>query len=272
MQIENHTLYYIYDPMCSWCYAFEQSLAELHKQLPPLISFKAILGGLAPDTNEPMPVETRQMVQHAWQRIEQTVPDMRFNFGFWTKNTPIRATYPACRALLAAQQQAPESVETLRKNIQHAYYQEARNPSLDSTLIDCAAQSGLNIETFSQALNSTEIKIKLAEHIRFSQSLGVNSYPSLRLVLNDDIHTLAINYTQITPTLRQINTLLDKYKKHPIESPCIRQCCLNNDDICLGCFRALEEITGWAYYSETEKQTVLDHASQRKSLYNKELI
>ncbi|MGZ8185918.1 MAG: DUF1289 domain-containing protein [Methylobacter sp.] len=27
-----------------------------------------------------------------------------------------------------------------------------------------------------------------------------------------------------------------------IASPCIRNCCLNNDDICLGCFRSLHEI------------------------------
>ncbi|WP_239649575.1 DUF1289 domain-containing protein [Methylocucumis oryzae] len=23
-----------------------------------------------------------------------------------------------------------------------------------------------------------------------------------------------------------------------IDSPCVRNCCLNNDDVCLGCFRS----------------------------------
>ena len=159
-----------------------------------------------------------------------------------------------------------------RQQIQHAYYQEAKNPSLDDTLINCAEQTGLNIETFSQALNSTGIKLKLTEHIHFSRSLSVSSYPSLRLVLDEKIYNIAINYTQSTPLLNQINQLLDVHTHRSIESPCIRQCCLNNDDICLGCFRALTEITQWAYYSETEKQTVLKHALQRKTLYNKNLI
>ncbi|MDT8424369.1 MAG: DsbA family protein [Methyloprofundus sp.] len=272
MQIENNTLYYVYDPMCSWCYGFEQTLADLQRQLPQSLSFKAILGGLAADTSEAMPAETQTMIQQAWHRIQQTVPEMHFNFDFWIKNTPLRSTYPACRALLAAEQQTPELVAALRKNIQQAYYQEAKNPSLDTTLIDCAAQVGLNIEQFSSALNSIAIKIKLAEHIQFSRNLDVNSYPSLRLALADEVYNIAINYSDATPSLKQINTLLDKQQKAIIESPCIRQCCLNNDDICLGCFRTLDEITQWSYYSNTEKQSALAHAAQRKTLYNKNLL
>jgi len=212
MQIKNSTLYYFYDPMCSWCYAFEKSLLELQKQLHQLLSFKPILGGLAPDATEPMSVETQSMVQHAWQQIEKNVPDMRFNFDFWTQNIPLRSTYPACRALLAAEQQSPLQVESLRKNIQQAYYQEAKNPSLDAILIDCAAQSALNIEQFSRDLNSTGIQRQLIEHIEFSRSLSVNSYPSLRLVLNDEIYTIDISYTEVNSMLNQINTLMDVHK------------------------------------------------------------
>lgn len=272
MQIENNTLYYVYDPMCSWCYAFERTLTKLQEQLPQSLSFKAILGGLAADSTEPMLGETQAMIQQAWRRIEQTVPEIYFNFDFWSENIPLRSTYPACRALLAAEEQAPEFVPMLRRNIQQAYYQKAKNPSLDNILIDCAAQTGLNIEQFSAALNSTTIKIKLAEHIQFTRTLEVNSYPSLRLVLTNEVYNIAINYSDVTPIITQISTLLNRHKSISIESPCIRKCCLNNEDICLGCFRDLNEITQWAYYSNTEKQQVLDQVTQRKTLYNKNLI
>jgi len=272
MQTENNTLYYIHDPMCSWCYAFEQALSELQQQLPQSLNFKVILGGLAADTTEPMPTETQAMIQQAWQRIEQTVPNVHFNFNFWTENTPLRSTYPACRALLAAAQQAPELSSILRQNIQQAYYQEAKNPSLDKVLIECAKDSGLEVEKFSITLNSTKIKIKLAEHIQFARTLEVNSYPSLRLVLKEEVHNIAINYADATSMLTQINSLLQKHQNTSIDSPCIRQCCLNSDDICLGCFRALDDITQWAYYSNPEKQHALDCAAQRETLYNKNLI
>jgi len=272
MQIENNTLYYIYDPMCSWCYAFEKTLLELQQQLPSTLNFKYILGGLAPDSTEPMPAETQTMVQQAWRQIEQTVPNLHFNFDFWSQNTPHRSTYPACRALLAAEQQTPDLSSTLRQVIQKAYYQEAKNPSLDDILIECAAQTSLDIKKFNNALNSMEIKIKLDQHIQFSRSLKVHSYPSLCLILNDQIYNININYTDSTNIIKQVDTLLVQHQAPTTPSPCIKQCCLNTEDICLGCFRHLDEITQWAYYSNTEKQTVLMSAEQRKTTYNKTLI
>jgi len=93
-------LIYIHDPMCSWCYAFDSSLTALQKELPDFIRIKKIVGGLAPDTTLPMPVELQQKIQQTWRRIEQTVPIMQFNYDFWIINTPVRSPYPACRAVL----------------------------------------------------------------------------------------------------------------------------------------------------------------------------
>lgn len=38
-----------------------------------------------------------------------------------------------------------------------------------------------------------------------------------------------------------------------INSPCVRNCCLNEQDICLGCFRSLDEIKLWGR-SDTSTQ------------------
>ena len=51
-----------------------------------------------------------------------------------------------------------------------------------------------------------------------------------------------------------------------IESPCIRNCCLNDDDICLGCGRSLQEITRWSASSDTDKQTTLITAAERRRI------
>lgn len=272
MQIENNTLYYIYDPMCSWCYAFEQSLKDLRKQLPLELSFKLILGGLAADTTTPMPIKTQAMIQQAWQQIENSVPPLRFNFDFWTKNTPYRSTYPACRAILAATNQSHEFAKPMRKAIQLAYYQLAKNPSLPDVLIDCAKQLPLDIKRFTKDLASMSTEIKLTEHRHFSRLLKVNSYPSLRLVLDAEVYTIPVDYNDSKSALEQIKIHLNNHKKTVIESPCVRQCCLNEENICLGCFRLLNEITHWSYIGEPEKQAIIRHAAQRKIEYNKNLI
>jgi predicted Fe-S protein YdhL (DUF1289 family) len=53
-------------------------------------------------------------------------------------------------------------------------------------------------------------------------------------------------------------------RKDVVASPCIRNCCLNEEDICAGCFRHLDEIIAWRQLNNTEKQQVLQRCQQRK--------
>ncbi|MGZ4959448.1 MAG: DUF1289 domain-containing protein [Methylomonas sp.] len=49
-----------------------------------------------------------------------------------------------------------------------------------------------------------------------------------------------------------------------ILSPCVKNCCLNEHDICLGCFRSLEEICNWARSNYESRQAILANADQRR--------
>ncbi|MFT4924310.1 MAG: putative Fe-S protein YdhL (DUF1289 family) [Phenylobacterium sp.] len=53
----------------------------------------------------------------------------------------------------------------------------------------------------------------------------------------------------------------------PLKSPCVRNCCLDTKDICMGCFRHLDEIVGWTKLSESDKENVLTLTQTRKSGY-----
>ena len=39
----------------------------------------------------------------------------------------------------------------------------------------------------------------------------------------------------------------------PADSPCVRNCCLDEGDICLGCGRTLDEILRWRDATEAER-------------------
>lgn len=53
-------------------------------------------------------------------------------------------------------------------------------------------------------------------------------------------------------------------RKTSLESPCIRNCCLDEQDICLGCYRSIQEITGWSQATDIKKQDILARCAQRK--------
>ena len=53
-----------------------------------------------------------------------------------------------------------------------------------------------------------------------------------------------------------------------IESPCIRVCTLDaSGELCLGCFRTLEEIVSWTAYSDNERWNVLERLPARRSAH-----
>ncbi|OHU87922.1 MULTISPECIES: DUF1289 domain-containing protein [Pseudoalteromonas] len=50
----------------------------------------------------------------------------------------------------------------------------------------------------------------------------------------------------------------------PIESPCVRNCCLNDKDVCLGCGRTLAEILAWDKADTVQRLKILERCERRK--------
>lgn len=46
-------------------------------------------------------------------------------------------------------------------------------------------------------------------------------------------------------------------------SPCIEYCKVNNDDICIGCGRTIDEIARYARASKAEKERINERAANR---------
>lgn len=204
------TLFYIHDPMCSWCYAFEKSLSALRQELPESTQIVNLVGGLAPDTSETMPESLQQTIQQIWYRIEQTVSGMKFNHDFWTTNTPMRSTYAACRAVLAAKKQSNDAELLMINAIQTAYYQQAKNPSLITTLVECASEIGLDAIQFENDILSNQIQTQLLDEIKIARNMGVNSYPSLRLLHNEKLSSVTVDYLNHKVMLDEIIQHLTK--------------------------------------------------------------
>jgi putative protein-disulfide isomerase len=194
-------LNYVHDPMCSWCWAYRPTLEVLRRQLPIEVQWKNLLGGLAPDSNEPMPEATRQIVQGHWRRIQREL-GTEFNFDFWKVCQPRRSTYIACRAVLAAA--AQEKEEEMILAIQKAYYLQAMNPSDREILLELASGLNMNREQFSSDLISESSEMELQAQIRQSRAWTVSGFPSFVLQTANSVHALPLDYRNAEPTLAAI--------------------------------------------------------------------
>ena len=49
-----------------------------------------------------------------------------------------------------------------------------------------------------------------------------------------------------------------------VTSPCVRNCCLDKQDVCIGCGRTVEEIIRWGDADDKEKLQILTLVKKRR--------
>lgn len=59
------------------------------------------------------------------------------------------------------------------------------------------------------------------------------------------------------------NTPLTNRKQDIVVSPCIGVCALDDNDICIGCFRSAEEIGQWGRTDNQGKRQILKQVARR---------
>lgn len=50
----------------------------------------------------------------------------------------------------------------------------------------------------------------------------------------------------------------------PLKSPCVRNCCLDDEDVCMGCGRTLDEIRSWSTLDDSARREALALAEARR--------
>jgi uncharacterized protein len=49
----------------------------------------------------------------------------------------------------------------------------------------------------------------------------------------------------------------------PLASPCVRNCCLDDGNVCMGCGRSLQEIVQWGNATDADKAAILARSRER---------
>ena len=197
--------YYVHDPMCSWCWAHQTEWSKLESILADLLPIEYVLGGLAPDSDLPMPIEQREAIAGYWKKINHLL-GTEFNHQFWSDNTPRRSTYPACRAVLAAGWQS--AMKAMNTALQKAYYLRAMNPSDISTHLILAKELGLDVERFSTDIVSEKLAVEFNQQLQFARRLPIQGFPSMVLQHQGQMHAIALDYRDHSGALEQVKQIL----------------------------------------------------------------
>ncbi|MGL4219429.1 MAG: DUF1289 domain-containing protein [Shewanella sp.] len=56
-------------------------------------------------------------------------------------------------------------------------------------------------------------------------------------------------------------------QSNSVEQPCVRHCCLDQQDVCMGCFRHLAEILAWRSMTEEQRSVCYQKMAERKAVF-----
>ena len=171
-------LWYIADPMCSWCWGFSPVIERLRAQYSGQLNFGLKLGGLRPGTKEPISPSLRQEILHHWLNV-QRLTGQPFQFEGALPEGFVYDTEIACRAVISVALIDPEVAFPFFMAIQHAFYAEQLDVTRANVLAKLVVDKDIDQQVFLQLFESKKAKEETFANFQQVHRWGINGFPSI---------------------------------------------------------------------------------------------
>jgi putative protein-disulfide isomerase len=138
------------DPACSWCWAFQPVSTVFEYEFGGRIPIRRAMGGL----RDRPPADCDFSAEQCRKAGE--VFEMPFDCGIWRKR-PLRSTFPACRAVVAASLMDPEAGRRLLRRLRESFHVEQVLIDDAETILLLAMGIGIDVEALGEHLASGRV-------------------------------------------------------------------------------------------------------------------
>ena len=180
---QRDTIFYVGDPMCSWCYGFSPELDKIIFAFPD-VPIKIIVGGLRPHGTERFGDLHEFLTEH-WSEVEK-VSGQLFNHRILEQSDLKYNTEPSCRAVMAAEHLKPSMTYEYFKKIQKGFYFDNYNPMDLSFYSKTAQDLGIDSLLFKSTMQSQELRNATQQSFQWASQMGIRGFPSLIAKIGDE--------------------------------------------------------------------------------------
>ncbi|SCX88989.1 putative protein-disulfide isomerase [Nitrosospira sp. Nl5] len=192
-------LWYIADPMCSWCWGFMPVIESIRHEYGGRLKVELLLGGLRPGTKDPMPSAQREEILRHWRTVQRTT-GQPFDFEGAMPEGFVYDTEPASRGVVAVSIINPKVIFPFFKAVQSAFYVEQRDVTNAAVLAQLAAGVGLEAQRFLRVFESDTARKRTLDHFNKARQWGVHGFPAV-------VMQNAAGYTPLTTGYRSFKEL-----------------------------------------------------------------
>ncbi len=211
--MKKHTIYYVYDALCGWCYGFSPVIQELQENFGEEYDFKVLSGGMVTGSRVGPIGQVAGYISEAYQVVEEKT-GVKFGEDFLEtleEGTAIFDSEPPALAMALFRNQLPEKQVEFAGRLQEAIYKEGLQPAEWETYAKCAADFGLNGTEFAEKMQHPKLKELVAAEWETVSGWGIQGFPSLILHTGEKAFRLArgfVDYATLEGILKQTETAL----------------------------------------------------------------
>ncbi|RMG21555.1 MAG: DsbA family protein [Bacteroidetes bacterium] len=205
----NSTIWYIGDPLCSWCWGFSPQFEQLMDALKGEAQLRIRMGGLRPGTREVMDERLKSFLSHHWHEVHHR-SGQPFSFDIMKRDDFVYDTEPPCRAVIVMRHLQPAKEWAFFKAIQYAFYAQNKDTNQTATYLPLVEELGVDWETFREKFESDTFKKKSWQEFAEVAELGIRGFPSVLLQTSGRVHPITLGYMQASLMLERARAFMNK--------------------------------------------------------------
>lgn len=186
--MKKSTLIYVYDGLCSWCYAIDKEVKAVQETFSDKLDVQLVSGGMFIGDQRPLILDafTMSMIRQAYARVStmgKVIISEKYLDGLIEKENyrldseKTAVAYSVYKSMVADRKSDLDFVENMQKNM----YINGLNPNNELLYHKTAIDMGLGAEDFIQKMNDDSYLEEATRDFMFARELGVNSYPQIIL-------------------------------------------------------------------------------------------
>ena len=173
-------MYYIADPMCSWCYGFAHVIQGIHAKYQDHMKVTLVTGGLRVGNAYPFTDKLRATLVEHWREVEE-MTKQSFNYDFTMPEGFIYNTERSCRAAVVIRRHKGDEVFPFFETLHRAFYVDAADLTNSDVLAGLAERHGLDKAAFLESFEDEAVLQETQNDFEFGHNLGLRGFPSIVL-------------------------------------------------------------------------------------------
>ncbi|MDF2456195.1 MAG: dsbC [Cytophagaceae bacterium] len=207
-------IYYVYDPLCGWCFAYAPIMTKLSQEFKDQVEFVVIPGGMIVGENV-RPI--REIAPYLLQAIPELEDISGIKMGepylaMLKEGSYIASSYrPSLAMVVFKSFNTGRDVEYAHK-VQQSYFIEAKDIMGDSLYMDLARQFDISSDEFMRRMADTSYQTKTQDHFDFAAYLNTKGFPALVGKSGDGYIKITYGYLSEEESRKKIQKFLHKQR------------------------------------------------------------